>query len=83
MHEPAPSTLYADTFHDMGWAPLISFWQIGLDQINSLNVPGGHGHNYYEETFWYWDSVLGSQSRAPLTPRLAQRAEKWIRDHPS
>ena len=83
MHEPTPSTLYADTFHAMSWAPLISFWQIGLDQINSLNVPGGHGHNYHEETFWYWDSVLGSQSRAPLTPRLVQRAEKWIRDHPS
>ena len=83
MHEPTPSTLYADTFHAMSWAPLISFWQIGLDQINSLNVPGGHGHNYHEETFWYWDSVLGSQSRTPLTPRLVQRAEKWIRDHPS
>ena len=83
MHEPTPSTLYADTFHAMSWAPLISFWQIGLDQINSLNVPGGHGHNYHEETFWYWDSVLGSQSRTPLTPRLVQRAEKWIRDHPN
>ncbi|MDN6136025.1 alpha/beta-hydrolase family protein [Corynebacterium sp.] len=83
MHESTPSTLYADTFHALGWAPIISFWQIGLDQINSLNVPGGHGHNYYEETFWYWDSVLGSQSRVPLTPRLAQRAEKWVRDHPS
>lgn len=83
MHEPTPSTLYADTFHALGWAPLISFWQIGLDQINSLNVPGGHGHNYHQETFWYWDSVLGSQSRVPLTPRLAQRAEKWVREHPS
>lgn len=83
MHEPTPSTLYADTFHALGWAPVISFWQIGLDQINSLNVPGGHGHNYHEEVLWYWDSVLGSQSRVPLTPRIAQRAEKWIRDHPS
>ena len=83
MHEPTPSTLYADTFHALGWAPVISWWQIGLDQINSLNVPGGHGHNYYEESFWYWDSVLGSQSRVPLTPRLAQRAEKWVRNNPS
>ena len=78
MSEPQPETLYADTFQGLSWAPAITFWQIGLDQINSLNVPGGHGHNYHEETFWYWDSVLGSQAQTRLTPRLAQRMAAFV-----
>lgn len=78
MREPQPDTLYADTFPRLNWAPLISFWQIGLDQINSLNVPGGHGHNYFWENFWYWDEVLGSQSRKPLNPRIAERMHRFV-----
>lgn len=70
--------MYADTFPRLNWAPLISFWQIGLDQINSLNVPGGHGHNYFWENFWYWDEVLGSQSRKPLNPRIAERMRRFV-----
>lgn len=79
IHEPQPDTAYADTFKEMFWAPFITFWQIGLDQVNSLNVPGGHGHNYFSEMFWYWDSVLGSQSRVALTPSRARRMEEFIR----
>lgn len=80
LHEPQPDTLYADTFRGLTWAPFITSWQIGLDQLNSLNVPGGHGHNYFAEMFWYWDSVLGSQSRVPLTPRKAARMEEFMRE---
>ena len=39
---------------------------------------GGHGHNYFEETFWYWDSVLGSQTRTQLTPELAERMRDFV-----
>ncbi|MDN6553157.1 MAG: alpha/beta-hydrolase family protein [Corynebacterium flavescens] len=79
MREPQPPTLHADTLRRLVWAPLITFWQIGLDQINSLNVPGGHGHNYFEETFWYWDAVLGSQSQVRLTQQLAARMTHYLR----
>lgn len=78
IHEPTPQTLYADTFKNLHWHPFITFWQVALDQINSLNVPGGHGHNYFEETFWYWDSVLGSQTRTQLTPELAERMRAFV-----
>ncbi|WP_293776554.1 alpha/beta-hydrolase family protein [uncultured Corynebacterium sp.] len=78
IHEPTPKTLYADTFENLHWYPFITFWQVALDQINSLNVPGGHGHNYFEETFWYWDSVLGSQARTQLTPELAERMRAFV-----
>lgn len=78
IQEPTPRTLYADTFRRLPWVPFITFWQVALDQLNSLNVPGGHGHNYFEETFWYWDSVLGSQTRAQLTPELAERMREFV-----
>ncbi|WP_293771663.1 alpha/beta-hydrolase family protein [uncultured Corynebacterium sp.] len=78
IHEPTPRTLFADTFRRLNWAPFITFWQVALDQVNSLNVPGGHGHNYFEETFWYWDAVLGSQTRTPLTPELADRMRDFV-----
>ena len=78
IHEPTPKALHADTFENLHWYPFITFWQVALDQINSLNVPGGHGHNYFEETFWYWDSVLGSQTRAQLTPELAERMREFV-----
>ncbi|QPS59845.1 alpha/beta-hydrolase family protein [Corynebacterium minutissimum] len=78
IHEPTPKALHADTFEKLHWYPFITFWQVALDQINSLNVPGGHGHNYFEETFWYWDSVLGSQTRAQLTPELAERMREFV-----
>lgn len=78
IHEPAPNTLYADTFKRLPWVPFITFWQVALDQLNSLNVPGGHGHNYFEETFWYWDCVLGSQARTQLTPELAERMRVFV-----
>ena len=79
MHEPQPETLRADTLRHLRWAPFITWWQIGLDQINSLNVPGGHGHNYFQEMLWYWNEVLGSQSRLNLTPKLARKIAGFIR----
>ena len=79
IHEPQPEALHADTFRQLRWVPFITWWQIGLDQINSLNVPGGHGHNYFEEMLWYWDEVLGSQSRQALTPKLATKIARFIR----
>ena len=78
MHEPQPETLRADTLRHLRWAPFITWWQIGLDQINSLNVPGGHGHNYFQEMLWYWNEVLGSQSRLNLTPKLARKIAGFI-----
>ncbi|MDO5032961.1 alpha/beta-hydrolase family protein [Corynebacterium sp.] len=78
LREPTPPTLHADTFPRLRWYPFITFWQVALDQINSLNVPGGHGHNYFEETFWYWDAVLGSQARTQLTPALARRMRDFV-----
>lgn len=79
IHEAQPATLHADTFPHLLWTPFVTFWQVALDQLNSLHTPGGHGHNYFEEMLYYWEAVLGSQTRTPLTPELADAAATFIR----
>lgn len=78
---PAPAAQRLDVFAGMRWAPFITGWQVGLDQISSLNFPGGHAHQYHGEVSWYWEEILGEQSRLVLDERLAKRIENWIRVH--
>ena len=77
IREATPPHLDLDTFPRLPWVPFITFWQVGLDQLNSLNVPGGHGHNYFEEVLWYWAEVLGSQSQRELTTELASHIARF------
>ncbi|QGU05745.1 alpha/beta-hydrolase family protein [Corynebacterium comes] len=76
---PAPRPQRLDVFHGMRWVPFITGWQIGLDQLTSLLVPGGHGHQYHAEMLWYWDAVLGEHATLRLDRRIARRAEVFIR----
>lgn len=76
---PAPRPQHLDVFHGMRWVPFITGWQVGLDQLTSLFVPGGHGHNYHAEMLWYWDAVLGDHASVRLDRALARRAEMFIR----
>ncbi|HKM25274.1 MAG TPA: alpha/beta-hydrolase family protein, partial [Corynebacterium sp.] len=63
----------------MRWVPFVSGWQVGLDQLTSVAVPGGHGHNYHAEMLWYWDAVLGDHATVRLTRPLARRMAAFIR----
>ncbi|RSZ64757.1 hypothetical protein EAH68_03930 [Corynebacterium hylobatis] len=76
---PGPRPQRLDVFQGMRWIPFITGWQIGLDQLTSLLVPGGHGHNYHEEMLWYWDAVLGGHAAVRMDRRLALRAGAFIR----
>lgn len=78
VHEPTPKALHNDTLTSLHWVPFISFWQIGLDQINTQDVPGGHGHNYFTEMFTYWAEVLGSQAVRDMSPELAHAMTRSI-----
>ena len=62
----------------MRWVPFITAWQVGLDQLTSLHVPGGHGHNYHDEMLWYWDAVLGDHATVRMTDEIASRAREFI-----
>ena len=47
----------------MGWLPLVTFWQVSADMAMSNNVPGGHGHRYFAaETVPAWAAILGADS---------------------
>lgn len=77
---PAPRPQRLDVFDGMRWVPFVSGWQVGLDQLNSLAVPGGHGHNYHAEMLWYWDAVLGEHAAVRMNHDLERRATAFIRD---
>jgi len=74
----APRGQRLDVVHGMRWVPFITAWQVGLDQLTSLHVPGGHGHNYHDEMLWYWDAVLGDHAAVRMTDEIASRAREFI-----
>ena len=41
----------------MTWYPLVTFWQLTFDLVNSKSVPDGHGHNYDALTLDGWVAV--------------------------
>lgn len=41
----------------MTWYPLVTFWQLTFDMVNSKAVPDGHGHNYDALTLDGWVAV--------------------------
>lgn len=74
----APRAQRLDVIPGMRWVPFITAWQVGFDQLTSLRVPGGHGHNYHSEMLWYWNSVLDKHAAVRMTPRIAAQAEEFI-----
>ncbi|HZK32422.1 MAG TPA: alpha/beta-hydrolase family protein [Corynebacterium sp.] len=75
----APDAQRLDVFAGMRWAPFITGWQVGLDQLSSLQFPGGHAHQYHGEMIHYWRGVLGDQVVINCDEPMARRIEKWIR----
>lgn len=73
----APSAQNLDVFQRLRWVPFVTGWQLALDLAVSVDVPGGHGHNYHGEFLDYWAAVL----EVPLTPAVKERAEAWIREN--
>lgn len=41
----------------MTWYPVVTFWQVTFDLVNSKGVPDGHGHNYDGLTLDGWVAV--------------------------
>ncbi len=80
---PAPAAQNLDVFHRLRWVPFVTGWQLMLDLAVSVDVPGGHGHNYHDEFFAYWAALLGDRPGVPLrpTPELQERAAMWIREN--
>ncbi|WJY69016.1 hypothetical protein CAURIS_10725 [Corynebacterium auris] len=71
---PAPAAQHLDVPDTMRWAPFITFWQVGIDQLTSQNCPSPHGHNYHDETVAYWAAVMN----ADFSPATLHRISLWI-----
>ena len=79
---PAPRAQHLDALDTMRWMPLVTFWQIGIDQLPSKDYPSPHGHNYHDETVAYWNAVVHGQGDAAgkglLTRPELVRVARWI-----
>lgn len=77
---PAPRAQHLDALDTMRWMPLVTYWQIGVDQLPSKDYPSPHGHNYHDETVAYWNGVVhgdGTNGAALSRPELV-RVARWI-----
>ncbi|OHR18790.1 hypothetical protein HMPREF2791_03215 [Corynebacterium sp. HMSC034A01] len=80
--EPAPAAQHLDALDTMRWMPLVTFWQVGIDQLPSKDYPSPHGHNYHDETVAYWNAVIhgagdDADDAALSRPELV-RVARWI-----
>ncbi|GAA0206515.1 alpha/beta-hydrolase family protein [Corynebacterium riegelii] len=76
---PAPEAQKLDVLHTLRWLPLVTFWQVGMDQLASQDVPSPHGHNYHDETVAYWNAVVhGVDGDRALSKGQLARASQWI-----
>ena len=80
--EPAPRAQHLDALDTMRWMPLVTFWQVGIDQLPSKDYPSPHGHNYHDETVAYWNGVIhgageDAGAHALTRPELV-RVARWI-----
>ncbi|WKD58317.1 hypothetical protein CAPI_08955 [Corynebacterium capitovis DSM 44611] len=71
---PAPAAQHLDVPETMRWAPFITFWQVGIDQLSSQSYRSPHGHNYHDETVEYWAAVMGSD----VDEATLHRISLWI-----
>lgn len=52
-----------DVNPDLGWFPLVTFWQITTDQALGNATAPGHGHLYHHDLVTAWAAVLGIEEQ--------------------
>ncbi len=50
-----------DVNPELRWWPLVTFWQVTLDQAVANDPPPGHGHIYEDDLIPVWDAVLNTE----------------------
>lgn len=73
----APEAQHLDVLQTLRWMPLVTFWQVAIDQLMSQDVPSPHGHNYHDETVAYWNAVVHGPGKGLSEAEIARCAE-WI-----
>jgi uncharacterized membrane protein len=46
-----------DVLPQLHWVPVLTFFQVSADMMNSTGVPTGHGHSYNTNQAWAWAAV--------------------------
>lgn len=62
------------------WYPIVTFWQLTIDQLFGVDVPAGHGHNYTNTAASSWAAVTRP---ADWTNADTIRLQKIINTYPS
>lgn len=68
-----------DVSPNMHWYPIVTFWQITIDQMFGVNVPAGHGHNYGNTAAASWAAVTQPEG---WTNEKSQQLQKIIDSYP-
>jgi uncharacterized membrane protein len=68
----------APAFH---WFPIVTFWQVGMDLADSLNVPAGHGHYFGSNVVNGWVAVSKpdgwSEEATQRLREIVESLEEW------
>lgn len=59
LHKPdwLQETRGSDVSSKTNWFPIVTFFQVSVDQFYGVTVPNGHGHNYANDIVAAWASV--------------------------
>ena len=71
-----------DVLSSMRWFPVVTFLQVLIDGLVSVNVGAGHGHRYEEDALPAWAAVLGFElddDRGGAAGVRFKRIGKWGR----
>lgn len=71
-----------DVLADMRWFPVVTFLQVLIDGLVSVDVGDGHGHRYEAESLPAWAAVLGvplDDDHAGAAGVRFARIAKWAR----
>lgn len=62
-----------DVLGAMSWYPVVTFWQVSIDLMNSVGVPPGHGHVYQGEVLDGWAAVGAPPGWTPADTERARQ----------
>lgn len=72
-----------DVSPEMGWAPVITMWQVAIDLAAADGVPEGYGHRYTAQSFAQsWAGIIGdpewNQERVEELARFIGKEQEGI-----
>lgn len=67
--------LAASVNPEMNWFPFVTFWQVTVDMVFSIETPDGYGHKYQQGTIDAWAAILEPEG---WTTEDTVRLHEWV-----